>query len=217
MMDRASAASLDSWLTTDPSDDGTECHDAFGTPYFHHDWPPSGPCRRCDAEPDPEEDDTADPKLVCWDSDEADAQGFTTHQFGEFGSCERCEYTPDTCVYGWYYTSMDSIGPDWDECGQDAAWRAVRRCRNRLPLCDEHKRDYEQGKLDYVLAPEGDVLLGFEPYDPLTGDDNYSESYHWHDAHEDMSECRCDPQPTTPVARYDAGLIWDWDLYGKDK
>lgn len=149
-------------------------------------------------------------ELVCWNSDEADAQGFPSHQF-EDGSCIRCEYEPDYCVYSWSYESMDSIGPEWDECGEIAAWYAIRRCRNPLPLCDRHKRDHDRGKLDYELAPQGDVLLRIDSYDPLTGNDRFCEAYYWHSTNEELTACRCDPQPTTRLARYDAGLRWDLD------
>jgi hypothetical protein len=151
-------------------------------------------------------------QFVCWDSDEDDAQGFTTHDFREDdGYCDRCEYQADTCVYSWSYTSMDSIGPEWDECGETAAWRAIRNCRSPLPLCDQHKRDWEKGKLDFELAPKGDVLLRIDPYDPLTGEDRFAEDASWHTTNEEGTACRCDPQPKTKWERSDAGLIWDWD------
>lgn len=49
-------SNFDTYLTSDPFDDGHECHDMEGNPYPEHDWPEpgaGGDCLRCGAELDP--------------------------------------------------------------------------------------------------------------------------------------------------------------------
>lgn len=114
---------------------------------------------------------------------------FDAHDY----ACQRCDYTPDYCIEGTWGTSMDSIGPEFFECGADASWRLIRACGYPIPLCDTHKGEAERSLSSYV--DKGDQFVRFDPYDRSTANDNYSESYHYHGykkGDEWDGDCDCD-------------------------
>lgn len=134
------------------------------------------------------------------------------HDFDQSSTCNRCSYSPDWCVFGEWGEHPDVIGPEWFECTEEVAWRAIRACAFPMPMCDSHKRAHEQNP--DTLADPGDRFLRFEPYNQHTDNSNYFDSYFNHGYRDDGtwtwdSECHCDT-PREHEAQADPGDDGFW-------
>jgi hypothetical protein len=155
-------------------------------------------------------------ELGCYEfnpTEEFPQESYPRHLFekdGYYGdACVRCGYEPEQCSQGYWYESLDFIGKEWEPCGEDVAWRAIRDCGFPMPLCEDHKQEAERSPS--MVVDEGDRLLRFAPYDPATNNDWYTDAYYHHGYKDDgtwnreADECHCDT-PKEPKEKDDPFL-----------